>query len=78
MMQIVQELCKRPGLNRTGFDMPTIYVPTLNQKVLRNFILSIDFSGVAGFYTLHGFFFSNVFSISSEPTLKWCRRPYST
>lgn len=33
MMQIVQELCKRPGLNRTGFDMPTIYVPSMNQKV---------------------------------------------
>ncbi|KAL4223617.1 hypothetical protein ACF0H5_017086 [Mactra antiquata] len=32
MMQIVQELCKRPGLNRTGFDMPTIYVPSMNQK----------------------------------------------
>ena len=29
LMQIVQELCKRPGLNKTGFDMPTIYVPTL-------------------------------------------------
>ena len=28
-MQIVQELCKRPGLNRTGFDMPTIYVPSM-------------------------------------------------
>ena len=27
MMQIVQELCKRPGLNRTGFDMPTICIP---------------------------------------------------
>ncbi|XP_033123190.1 uncharacterized protein LOC117121903 [Anneissia japonica] len=27
MMQIVQELCKRPGLNKTCFDMPTIYVP---------------------------------------------------
>ncbi len=26
-MQIVQELCKRPGLNKCGFDMPTIYVP---------------------------------------------------
>ena len=33
MMQIVQELCKRPGLNRTGFDMPTIYVPSPNGKV---------------------------------------------
>lgn len=35
MMQIVQELCKRPGLNRTGFDMPTIYIPTMNQKSSR-------------------------------------------
>lgn len=32
MMQIVQELCKRPGLNRTGFDMPTIYIPDLNKQ----------------------------------------------
>ncbi|KAJ8312874.1 hypothetical protein KUTeg_010247 [Tegillarca granosa] len=35
MMQIVQELCKRPGLNRTGFDMPTIYIPSMNQKASR-------------------------------------------
>lgn len=27
MMQIVQELCRRPGLNKCGFDMPTIYIP---------------------------------------------------
>jgi hypothetical protein len=27
MMQIVQELCKRPGLNRCGFAMSTIYIP---------------------------------------------------
>lgn len=27
MMQIVQELCKRPGLNKAGFEMPTIYIP---------------------------------------------------
>ncbi|XP_010875035.1 uncharacterized protein si:dkey-98f17.5 [Esox lucius] len=27
MMQIVQELCRRPGLNTCGFDMPTIYIP---------------------------------------------------
>jgi len=33
MMQIVQELCKRPGLNKTGFDMPTIYVPNPNKVV---------------------------------------------
>ncbi|CAK8690841.1 uncharacterized protein LOC143449129 [Clavelina lepadiformis] len=32
MMQIVQELCKRPNLNRTGFDMPTIFVPTLGKQ----------------------------------------------
>ncbi|XP_071789488.1 uncharacterized protein [Asterias amurensis] len=32
LMQIVQELCKRPGLNRTGFDMPTIYVPQSSSK----------------------------------------------
>ncbi|CAB3369993.1 Hypothetical predicted protein [Cloeon dipterum] len=31
MMQIVQELCKRPGLNKTGFDMPTIYIPDTNK-----------------------------------------------
>merc|ERR1712098_874888 len=33
MMQIVQELCKRPGPNKTGFDMPTIYVPNPNKQV---------------------------------------------
>ncbi|XP_076845925.1 uncharacterized protein LOC143491100 isoform X2 [Brachyhypopomus gauderio] len=27
MMQIVQELCRRPGLNKCGFQMPTIYIP---------------------------------------------------
>ncbi|XP_039275469.1 EH domain-containing protein 1 [Nilaparvata lugens] len=27
MMQIVQELCKRPSLNRNGFSMPAIYLP---------------------------------------------------
>ncbi|XP_068217930.1 uncharacterized protein [Palaemon carinicauda] len=32
MMQIVQELCKRPGLNKTGFDMPTIYIPNPNKS----------------------------------------------
>ncbi|XP_042242161.1 uncharacterized protein LOC121879567 [Homarus americanus] len=31
MMQIVQELCKRPGLNKTGFEMPTIYIPNPNK-----------------------------------------------
>ncbi|XP_063791385.1 uncharacterized protein LOC134945805 [Pseudophryne corroboree] len=31
LMQIVQELCKRPGLNKCGFDMPTIYVPNPNK-----------------------------------------------
>ncbi|XP_078087537.1 uncharacterized protein LOC144505303 isoform X2 [Mustelus asterias] len=32
MMQIVQELCKRPGLNKCGFDMPTIYIPDSNKS----------------------------------------------
>uniref|UniRef100_T1J2L1 Dynamin N-terminal domain-containing protein n=1 Tax=Strigamia maritima TaxID=126957 RepID=T1J2L1_STRMM len=31
MMQIVQELCKRPGLNKCGFEMPTIYIPNSNK-----------------------------------------------
>ncbi|XP_062840806.1 uncharacterized protein si:ch211-11k18.4 [Trichomycterus rosablanca] len=31
MMQIVQELCKRPGLNKCGFDMPTIFIPNPNK-----------------------------------------------
>uniref|UniRef100_A0A8C5WCD8 Dynamin N-terminal domain-containing protein n=1 Tax=Leptobrachium leishanense TaxID=445787 RepID=A0A8C5WCD8_9ANUR len=31
LMQIVQELCKRPGLNKCGFDMPTIYIPNANK-----------------------------------------------
>ncbi|XP_053327421.1 uncharacterized protein LOC128501816 [Spea bombifrons] len=31
LMQIVQELCKRPGLNKCGFDMPTIYIPNPNK-----------------------------------------------
>lgn len=30
-MQIVQELCKRPGLNKCGFDMPTIYISNPNK-----------------------------------------------
>ncbi|XP_053550693.1 uncharacterized protein LOC128642062 [Bombina bombina] len=33
LMQIVQELCKRPGLNKCGFDMPTIYIPNPNKPV---------------------------------------------
>ncbi|EDO36122.1 predicted protein [Nematostella vectensis] len=35
LMQITQELCKRPGLNKAGFDMPTIYVPTMLDKPSR-------------------------------------------
>ncbi|XP_054719250.1 uncharacterized protein LOC129228592, partial [Uloborus diversus] len=33
LMQIVQELCKRPGLNRAGFDLSTIYIPNPNKPV---------------------------------------------
>jgi hypothetical protein len=35
LMQIVQELCKRPGLNRSGFEMPTIYLPDVMSKPTR-------------------------------------------
>ena len=31
LMQIVQELCKRPGLNRAGFDLSTIFIPNPNK-----------------------------------------------
>lgn len=44
-MQIVQELCRRPGLNKCGFEMPTIYIPN-PQKVSiysgQNFYLFIQ------------------------------------
>ncbi|KFM74210.1 hypothetical protein X975_14365, partial [Stegodyphus mimosarum] len=33
LMQIVQELCKRPVLNRAGFDLSTIYIPNPNKPV---------------------------------------------
>lgn len=33
LMQITQDLCKRQGLNRAGFDMPTIFIPSLTEKV---------------------------------------------
>ncbi|XP_075218784.1 uncharacterized protein LOC142323264 [Lycorma delicatula] len=32
MMQIVQELCKRPGLNRTAFSMPAIFIPNIGKE----------------------------------------------
>lgn len=32
LMQITQELCKRNGLNKCGFDMPTIYIPSLTDR----------------------------------------------
>ncbi|KAI2664956.1 EH domain-containing protein 1 [Labeo rohita] len=34
MMQIVQELCRRPGLNKCGFEMPTIYIPNPQKGVV--------------------------------------------
>jgi len=36
LMQIVQELCKRPGINRTGFDMPAIYIPPIYSSDIFN------------------------------------------
>ena len=41
MMQIVQELCKRPGLNGTCFDMPTIFIPNPN-KVIKTLLVCIS------------------------------------
>lgn len=35
LMQVVQELCKRPGLNKAGFEMLTIFIPTLQEKKTR-------------------------------------------
>jgi uncharacterized membrane protein YhaH (DUF805 family) len=35
LIQIAQELCKRPALNKAGFEMPTIYVPGPNTKATR-------------------------------------------
>lgn len=40
LMQVVQELCKRPGLNKAGFEMLTIFVPTLQEKVNILFAIS--------------------------------------
>lgn len=36
MMQIVQELCKRPGLNQCGFEMSTIFIPNHNDLKVRD------------------------------------------
>ncbi|GIY30353.1 uncharacterized protein CDAR_126071 [Caerostris darwini] len=33
LMQIVQELCKRPNLNRQGLELQTIYLPNPNKPV---------------------------------------------
>uniref|UniRef100_UPI00398F8600 uncharacterized protein isoform X1 n=2 Tax=Pristiophorus japonicus TaxID=55135 RepID=UPI00398F8600 len=30
LMQIVQELCRRSGLNKCGFELQTVYIPTSN------------------------------------------------
>jgi hypothetical protein len=32
LVQITQELCKRSGLNKVGFEMPTIFIPTLTES----------------------------------------------
>lgn len=46
-MQIVQEIVKRPSLNKAGFELQTIFVPTLQEKVyfcLIKVSISIKFS----------------------------------
>lgn len=63
MMQIVQDLCKRPGLNKIGFDMQTVYIPNPNkvccmrvmnqqhtQNITRSF-LTISFSAKSKEYS---------------------------
>lgn len=45
-MQIVQELCRRPGLNKCGFEMPTIYIP--NPQKVRPFAFSMHPHHVQG------------------------------
>lgn len=53
MMQIVQELCKRPTLNRTAFDMPTIYIPNPSGKVRNKlFYLHVAFDHLKARFNL--------------------------
>lgn len=72
MMQIVQELCKRPGLNKCGFDMPTIYIPNPNKVRLPlspslrwfdTFKACTFFFPCSSFYAINFFFCS-----SSQPS----------
>ncbi|KAK2574448.1 hypothetical protein P5673_000617 [Acropora cervicornis] len=42
LMQITQELCKRPGLNKAGFEMQTIYIPTLLDKTIQNTLNTLE------------------------------------
>uniref|UniRef100_A0A1B6MD35 Dynamin N-terminal domain-containing protein n=2 Tax=Graphocephala atropunctata TaxID=36148 RepID=A0A1B6MD35_9HEMI len=44
MMQITQEVCRHNGLNRSGFTMPGIYIPTLT----RNPIIQKQSSNTSG------------------------------
>lgn len=57
-MQIVQELCRRPGLNKCGFEMPTIYIPNL-QKVR----LCCSHLGFIILFNYIQFFFSIFFTV---------------
>lgn len=47
-MQIVQELCRRPGLNKCGFEMPTIYIP--NPQKVRLFAFSVHPHHIQGLF----------------------------
>ena len=50
MMQIVQELCKRPTLNRTGFDMPTIYIPNPDKVIKKSNLNVVRFYFIFAFW----------------------------
>ncbi len=66
MMQIVQELCKRPGLNKCGFDMPTIYIPNPNKVRVSLWLSSRLFGYFQGSYLCfsYSFFTFSVFLCS--------------
>ncbi len=66
-MQIVQELCRRPGLNKCGFEMPTIYIP--NPQKVRD-----GGSRLLCWLNVHGFPPRSDVSVDDLPMLHCCVR----
>ena len=67
LMQITQELCRRPGLNRAGFDMPTLFIPTLTDKVSLSLPLFLLSSLFHCLFSLCVSFLLSIISISLFP-----------